>query len=80
MLRRSRLVWPRLRQDALIASPPWFRGSERSSSPPPRPEVRLQIEPRSVFPFPLPILLDYSDSFKSLSNSRAMYDTADMVC
>src|SRR5450759_823530 len=23
---------------------------------------------------------DYSDSFKSLSNSRAMYDTADMVC
>ena len=34
----------------------------------------------SVFPFPLPILLNYSDSFKSLSNRRAMYDTADMVC
>ena len=23
---------------------------------------------------------DYSESFKSLSKSRAMYDTADMVC
>jgi len=34
----------------------------------------------SVFPFPLRIPLAHSDSFKSLSNSRAMYDTADMVC
>ena len=34
----------------------------------------------SVFPFPLSHTAHYSDSFKSLSNSRAIYDTADIVC
>ena len=55
------------------SSPPSAAGSSCSrSSAPTRSAVRFF---RFLYPY-----RSYSDSFKSLSNSRAMYDTADIVC
>src|SRR4029077_1691541 len=45
-----------------------------------RGKLPIQIQIHFSLSISLSHTANYSDSFKSLSNSRAMYDTADMVC
>jgi len=80
-------AWQRPSDRAVRRVPPSVVGFRRAAFSPampparepqilprlPLPEALLKLNVPFVFPFPLPMLLTYSDSFKSLSNSRAIY-------